>query len=70
MGRDSRVNPNTTAEAQRRLQAESQLRAMLNLFPDRATYERWMTSRTVDTEHAAHMEQFLPPRLQVSGGTV
>ncbi len=70
MGYAERINPNTPAEAQRRLTAEQELRAMLNLFPDRATFEQWLTARAVPEQHRQHFEQFLPPRLQVSGGTV
>lgn len=64
MGYASRVNPNTTDEAQRRLTAEADMRAVLALFPDRATYEQWLTAREVPEQHRAHMEQFLPAALR------
>lgn len=44
--------------------AEHKLRLMLDLFPDRTTYEQWLTARKVDDAHRAHLEQFLPARLQ------
>ncbi len=46
---------------------KDELRALLALFPDRATYEQWLTARAVSPELTAHMELLLPPRLQVSG---
>lgn len=46
------------------ISAEHKLRLMLDLFPDRTTYEQWLTAREVDDAHRAHLEQFLPARLQ------
>lgn len=67
MGYAARLNPNTTAEAKRRRTAEATLRAVLAAFPDRATYEQWLTARQVPDEYRAHMESRLPPHLQAQG---
>lgn len=50
-----------------RERANQELRAMLALFPDRATYEQWLTAREIDADARAHMEGFLPERLRAHG---
>lgn len=67
MGWAERINPNTLPEMRRRLTLEHGMRAMLALFPDRTTYEQWLGSRAVTDEQRAHLEQFLPARLQQEG---
>lgn len=67
MGYASRLNPNATAERQRLFKYEAELRAMLDLFPDRATFEAWATDRHVSDECRAWYERFLPARLQAVG---
>lgn len=68
MGHAARANALSTdcelpvREQNTRLHAS--LRALLNLFPDRATYEHWLKARQVSDEQRAHLEQFLPPDLQ------
>lgn len=47
--------------------AERRLRNLLALFPDRATYEQWLTARNVGDEERAHMERFLPAQLRPQG---
>lgn len=67
MGWAQRTNPNTSTEGKRRRTAEATLRAVLAAFPNRATYEQWLTARQVPDEYRAHMEQFLPAHLQAQG---
>lgn len=67
MGYAARRNPNTQPEAKRRRTAEATLRAVLAAFPDRATYEQWLTARQVPEAHRAHMESRLPAHLQAQG---
>lgn len=43
------------------------LRRMLNLFPDRTTFEQWVTGKQFDRAIVAHLEAHLPPRLQQQG---
>lgn len=62
MGWAARANPST-----REPQAVRRLRRLLALFPDRATYERWLTARGVPEANRAHMEQFLPAHLTEQG---
>lgn len=40
---------------------------MLALFPNRETYEQWLTAREVPGDVCQHLEQFLPARLQTQG---
>lgn len=61
MGREARINQHPDVQAQRTL------RRLLMLFPDRATYEQWLTARAVDDKRRAHMEQFLPTHLKAQG---
>lgn len=61
MGWQARVNGTPQARADR------QLRRLLALFPDRATYEQWLSARQVDDGKRAHMEQFLPAHLKAQG---
>lgn len=62
MGYAQRANPQKPDTA-----AQAQMRRVLALFPDRATYEQWLTAREVPDEHRAHMESFLPEHLQAKG---
>lgn len=61
MGWQARINQHPDVQAQRTM------RRILMLFPDRATYEQWLTARNVSEAHRAHMEQFLPEHLKVQG---
>ena len=62
MGYAQRLNPRKPDTG-----PERQLRRVLALFPDRSTYEQWLTARSVDDAHRAHMERFLPAHLRVQG---
>lgn len=46
---------------------EADLRTLLQQFPDRSTYERWLTDYDVDDQHRSHLEAFLPAHLRVQG---
>jgi uncharacterized NAD(P)/FAD-binding protein YdhS len=56
MGYAERANPRNTRQGR-------EIMAMLALFPDRTTYEQWLTAREVADDVRAHLEQFLPARL-------
>lgn len=62
MGYAARLNPRTREDA-----ADRRLRRLLALFPDRATYERWLSERNVNDAKRAHMEHFLPDALKAHG---
>ena len=67
MGWAQRANPLATPKMQRQRTVERNLRAMLSLFPDRETYEHWLTAREIDDAHRAHLEAFLPDHLKAQG---
>lgn len=53
------------ARADKTGRVERELRQILALFPDRSTYEQWLTA--VTDRQRAHLEQFLPDRLKAQG---
>lgn len=61
MGREARLHATPEARAERKL------RRVLALFPDRATYEQWVTARSVPDAYRAHMESCLPAHLKAQG---
>jgi len=67
MGWASRANPHTTEDAKRLSRQEARLRGALALFPDRATFEQWATTKALTDEQRGHLERFLPSRLQPQG---
>lgn len=67
MGYEARANPNCRAEGRGRRAAESNLRQVLAMFPDRQTFEEWATNCNLTDELRAHLEQYLPPGLQAEG---
>lgn len=64
MGWAQRINPGATPKAKQRRTNDARLRAMLALFPDRATFEQWVTAKAVPDDLRAHLESFLPAHLQ------
>ena len=60
MGYAERANPKNTVHGR-------SLMAALALFPDRETYEQWCAARAISDEQRAHMEAYLPARLQAQG---
>lgn len=49
------------------VQAERALQRILDMFPDRDTFEQWATAKGLSDEHRAHLESRLPARLQAQG---
>lgn len=64
MGYAARANHNPVTRESRETR---QLRRLLSLFSNRGTYEQWLTARSVDEVHRAHMEQLLPAHLKAQG---
>lgn len=62
MGWAARANPR-----RRDTLMTAEVRRTLALFPDRATYERWLATQDPPEEVRAHLETLLPSRLQAQG---
>lgn len=67
MGWAERANPGATRQAKRQRTIERNIRWTLSLFPDRETYEHWLSARAIDDAHRAHLEVFLPDHLKAQG---
>ena len=63
MGWAERINHTRNS----RERQEAELRHVLAQFPDRAAYERWLTTSQLDDVHRAHLEHYLPAHLLVQG---